>query len=176
VVSFTRSLGILAPLLLGAGPSPSASGAGDPLAVAAPLVGRWEADADPRAPGVTGWTVFERAAQGHALVRKNHAAYPATRERPASVHDDVMLLFSENGQLRAEYVDNEGHVIRYLVQAPDASTLVFVSEAAPGPRFRLTYTWPSKDRLDLSFEIAPPGPSAEFKPYIQARLHRSAPG
>jgi hypothetical protein len=88
-----------------------------------------------------------------------------------------MLLFSENGQLRAEYVDNEGHVIRYQIQAPSASTLVFLSEAgAPGPRFRLTYTWPSKDRLDLTFEIAPPGTASEFKPYIQARLHRTAPG
>jgi hypothetical protein len=164
-------------LFLGAGSSASAEEAKDPLAVAAPLVGRWEADPDPKTPGANGWTVFERAAQGRALVRKNHAQYPATQERPASAHDDVMLLFSENGQLRAEYVDNEGHVIRYQVQAPIASTLVFLSEAgAPGPRFRLTYTWPSKDRLDLTFEIAPPGPTSEFKPYIQARLHRTPAG
>jgi hypothetical protein len=164
-------------VFLGLGPEARAEEAKDPLAAAAPLVGRWEADPDPRSPGATGWTVFERAAQGHALLRKNHAQYPATKERPASAHDDVMLLFSENGQLRAEYVDNEGHVIRYQVQAPNASTLVFLSEAgAPGPRFRLTYTWPSKDRLDLTFEIAPPGPASEFKPYIQARLHRTAAG
>jgi len=32
------------------------------------------------------------------------------------------------------------------------------------------------DRLELTFEIAPPGPASEFKPYIQARLHRSSPG
>jgi hypothetical protein len=176
-VSLTRSIGILVPLFLRAGPAPSSTESADPLAVAAPLVGRWEADADPKMPGVTGWTVFERAAQGHALVRKNHAAYPATKDRPASTHDDVLLFYSENGQLRAEYVDNEGHVIRYRVEAPGTSTLVFVSEAgAPGPRFRLTYHWPSKDRLELSFEIAPPGPASEFKPYIQARLHRSSPG
>ncbi|HET6984404.1 MAG TPA: hypothetical protein VFI53_19830 [Myxococcaceae bacterium] len=174
-MSLTRSLAML--LFLGAAPSARAEEAKDPLAVAAPLVGRWEADPDPKSPGATGWTVFERAAQGRALLRKNHAQYPATKERPASTHDDVMLLFSENGQLRAEYVDNEGHVIRYQVQSPSASTLVFLSEAgAPGPRFRLTYSWPSKDRLDLTFEIAPPGPASEFKPYIQARLHRTAPG
>jgi hypothetical protein len=52
-----------------------------------------------------------------------------------------------------------------------------VSESgAPGPRFRLTYAWPSKDRLELTFEIAAPGPATEFRPYIQARLHRTAPG
>jgi len=172
-VSLARSL-IPMSLLLGAGPSPSTPQAADPLGVAAPLVGRWEADADPKAPGVTGWTVFERAAQGHALIRKNHASYPATKDRAASEHDDAMLLYAENGQLKAEYVDNEGHVIRYGIQAPDASTLVLVSEAgAPGPRFRLTYRWPARDRLELSFEIAPPGGAGEFKPYIQARLHRS---
>lgn len=174
-MSLTRSLAVL--LFLGGGASARAEEAKDPLAVAAPLVGRWEADPDPKSPGATGWTAFERAAQGHALLRKNHAQYPASKERPSSAHDDVMLLFSENGQLRAEYVDNEGHVIRYQVTAPSASTLVFLSEAgAPGPRFRLTYSWPSKDRLDLTFEIAPPGPASEFKPYIQARLHRTAPG
>ena len=172
-MSLTRSLAML--LFLGTAPSARTEEGRDPLAVAAPLVGRWEADPDPKTPGATGWTVFERAAQGRALLRKNHAQYPATKERPASAHDDVMLLFSENGQLRAEYVDNEGHVIRYQVQSPNTSTLVFLSEAgAPGPRFRLTYTWPSKDRLDLTFEIAPPGPASEFKPYIQARLHRTA--
>jgi hypothetical protein len=169
-VSLTSSLGVLIPLLLGAGPAPSAP---DPLAAVAPLVGRWEADPDPKQPGVSGWTLFERVAQGHAIVRKNHARYPATKEHPATTHDDVMLLFAENGQVRAEYVDNEGHVIRYGVQAPDASTLVFLSEGpAPAPRFRLTYTWLKKDRLELTFEIAPPG-ATDFKPYIQARLHRS---
>src|SRR5262245_23204853 len=123
--------------MLGAGPSPSAKEETDLLAVAAPLVGRWVANPDPKAPGVTGWTLFERVAGGHALVRKNHAQYPATKERPATAHDDVMLLFAENGQLRAEYVDNEGHVIRYAVQAPNASTLVFLSESLPqAPRFR----------------------------------------
>jgi len=176
-VSIACSLGILVPLFLGAGAAPSGTETADPLAAAAPLVGRWVADADPKMPGVTGWTVFERVAQGHALVRKNHAAYPATKDRPASKHDDVLLLYAENGQLRAEYVDNEGHVIRYQVEAPSASTLVFVSEAgAPGPRFRLTYRWPSKDNLELTFEIAPPGPSTEFKQYIQARLHRASIG
>jgi hypothetical protein len=174
-VSLTRSIAAL--LLLGVASPARAEDAKDPLAVAAPLVGRWEADRDPKTPGATGWTVFERAAQGHALLRKNHAQYPAIKERPASAHDDVMLLYSENGQLRAEYVDNEGHVIRYQVTAPDASTLVFVTDSvAPGPRFRLTYTWPTKDRLDLTFEIAAPGPASEFKPYIQARLHRTKPG
>ena len=168
------SLGILMPLLVGAGPSAPAAEP-DPLAAAAPLMGRWVADPDPRTPGASGWMTVERGAGGRALLRRNHAEYPPTKDRAAFTHDDLLLLFSENGQLRADYLDNEGHVIRYLVQAPNASTLVFVSDAtAPGPRFRLTYTWPSKDRIDLTFEIAAPGPSTEFKPYIQARLHRGS--
>ncbi len=149
------------------------AGVSDPLAPAMALVGRWVADPDPQAPGVTGWSVFEREAQGHALVRKNHAEYPATTQRPASVHDDVMVLYAEQGQLRAEYVDSEGHHIRYGVSAAGPSTLVFLSDAGvPGPRFRLTYAWTAKDRLTLLFEIAPPGTADGFKPYIRATLHR----
>jgi len=162
-VSLTRSIGILVPLFLGAGPVPASTEAADPLAVAAPLVGRWEADADPKMPGVTGWTVFERAAQGHALVRKNHAAYPATKDHPASTHDDVLLLYSENGQLRAEYVDNEGHVIRYRVQAPGPSTLTFLSEAGGfiGVKARLRdgrqVYWPPSSVLAIEDAARPEG-------------------
>jgi hypothetical protein len=166
------SLATLAlPLLLAAG-----APAEDPLAALAPLLGHWTADPDPKSPGVTGWTRFDKEAQGNALVRINHAEYPATKDRPASSHDDVMILFSEGGHLRADYVDNEGHVIHYAVSVDGASRVVLVSDAAgPGPRFRLTYSWSTKDRLDLSFEIAPPGAPEQFKPFIGARLSR-APG
>ena len=99
------------------------------------------AEADPRAPGVTGWTTFSRELGDRVVVRRNHASYPAKDGKPASDHDDLMVLFAEDGRVRAEYFDNEGHVIRYEVQAPaPPGTLVFLSEARPGaPRFRLTY-------------------------------------
>ena len=144
----------------------------DPLSSVAPLLGRWVAEPDPKQPGVTGWTTFERGLGDRVVVRKNHASYPPKDGRPASEHDDLMVVFSEDGKLRASYWDNEGHVIRYEVQSPAANRLVFLSEARPGaPRFRLTYAWPQAGKLELTFEIAPPG-ATEFRPYISARLRR----
>jgi hypothetical protein len=38
------------------------------------------------------------------------------------------------------YFDNEGHVIHYNVSTPDATTVVFLSDASgAGPQFRLMY-------------------------------------
>ena len=144
----------------------------DPLAAVGPLLGRWVAEPDSRQPGVTGWTTFERGLGDRVVVRKNHASYPPRDGRPASEHDDLMVVFADDGKVRADYWDNEGHVIRYEVQSPAANRLVFLSEARPGaPRFRLTYAWPQPGRLELTFEIAPPG-ATEFRPYISARLRR----
>lgn len=168
-----KVLAALVPLLLSAGPAPSKDATQDPLKPIAPLLGRWAAEPDLKMPGVTGWTTFSKELQERVVVRKNHAEYPAQKDRPASIHDDLMVVFAENGRLRADYFDNEGHVIRYEVQTPKPSTLVFLSDAQPGvPRFRLTYAWSTPEKLDLTFEMAPPGKPDEFRPYIAARLRK----
>ena len=170
-----RTVAFLAPLLLAANPDAGRDGGAAPqdaLSVVAPLLGRWVAESDPRAAGVTGWTTFSRDLGDKVVVRKNHASYPAKEGKPASDHDDLMVIFAEDGRLRAEYFDNEGHVIRYEVRAPAPDTLVLLSDARPGaPRFRLTYAVTGAVTLALTFEIAPPGAS-EFRPYISARLRR----
>ena len=170
----STALVLLLPGLLFTAADTNAGPARDPLASLAPLLGKWEAEPDPKQPGVTGWTTFERGLGDHVVVRRNHASYPPRDGRPASVHDDLMVLFSEEGKLRADYWDSEGHVIRYEVQSPAANRLVFLSDARTGaPRFRLTYAWAQPGTLDLTFEIAPPG-ATDFRPYISARL-RSVP-
>lgn len=168
-----RALVLLVPLLLAATPDGSRDGGPqDPLAVLGQLLGRWVAEPDPHAPGVTGWTTFSRELGERVVVRRNHASYPAKDGKPASEHDDLMIVFTEDGRLRAEYWDNEGHVIRYDVQAPARDTVVFLSDARPrAPRFRLTYVMSEPAKLALTFEIAPPG-TAEFRPYISARLRK----
>ena len=168
----SAALVLVLPVLLStAGDAPDA-GARDPLVTMSPLLGKWVAEPDPKQPGVTGWTTFERGVGDRVVVRRNHASYPARDGKPASEHDDLMVVFVDDGKLRAEYWDSEGHVIRYEVQAPAANRLVFVSEARAGaPRFRLTYVSPAAGRLELTFEIAPPG-ATELRPYISARLRR----
>src|SRR6266568_2261413 len=101
----------------------------DALSSLAFLIGDWQAVDTP--PGESGRFTFKRAVQDHIMVRTNEATYAATAERPASRHDDLLVIYSERGSLRADYFDSEGHVIRYAVRPQNANVVVFVSEPSP---------------------------------------------
>jgi len=136
----------------------------------APLLGEWVADKQP--DGATGGFTLEPAVRGRVLVRKNRADYPASKDRPASHHEDLMVVFHEGGTTRADYFDNEGHVIHYTVTIRDGGAH-FVSDPTPGaPRFRLSYGWSSPGPVVITFEIAPPDSPDAFKPYIRATARR----
>ncbi len=136
------------------------------------LIGEWRGEGGGQ-PGQasTGGTTFEYDLQKRVVVRKNFAEYAATKERPASRHDDLMVIYEERGALKATYWDNEGHVIRYAVSSPSVGEVVFVSEPGPGPKFRLTYKKVSDTEHALTFEIAAPG-TEKFEKYIEARGKR----
>ena len=76
------------------------------------------------------------------------------------------------GRLRALYLDNEGHAIHYLV-APGPDGVTFTSEAAQGPRFRLSYRRKAEGLLALRFEIAAPAAPEVFRTYLEADLRRA---
>ena len=100
------------------------------------------------------------------MVRTSFAEYPAGGGRPASRHDDDMIIYVSGTGVRADYCDSEGHVIHYSVRTPKPGYAVFLSHAAAGePRFRLTYTLTAEDGLDGQFESADPGTTA-FKTYL----------
>jgi hypothetical protein len=129
------------------------------------LIGDWQAIDTP--PGETGAFTFKGAVQDHVIVRSNEARYAATAEHPASRHDDLLVIYSENGSIKADYFDSEGHVIRYAVRTRQPNAAVFVSDPhAREPRYRLTYTAGANGILTGSFEIAPPGSPDSFKPYL----------
>jgi hypothetical protein len=138
------------------------------------LVGDW--DAIDSAPGESGAFVFSMAVQGRAIVRTSYAKYDAREGRPASRHDDLMLIFVEDDALKADYVDSEQHVIRYTIEPRGPREAVFLSDARAGaPRYRLTYTLGADGVLAGRFEIASPdAPPDAFKTYLawKARKHR----
>lgn len=137
-----------------------------PLAPLKFLVGDWVGEGD----GGTGAFSFKFDVQDSVLVRRNHAEYPAKGTQSATVHDDLLVIFKEGNDLRAMYWDNEKHVIRYVV-TPNATGAEFVSEKAnDAPQFRLTYRKTSDDKLEIAFEIAPPG--KPFTPYLKGVAHR----
>ena len=140
------------------------------------LIGDWVGEGGGQQGQGTGGFTFLPDLQNHILVRKNHAAYPATKDRPAVTHDDLMVVYrdSDNAPPRAVYFDSEGHVIHYSVTvSADHKTIEFVSEALPSsPRYRLTYFMTGGDALTLKFEIAPPGKPDSFSSYIEAKAKR----
>ncbi len=155
----------LLPLLLLGAPLAAQAPAPDPLAPVRFLVGSWAGEGSGRPGPAAGEATFSLDLGGRVLVRRSHAQGPSGR------HEDCTTVYPEGGGLKALYVDNEGHVIHYAVTA-SADAVVFLSEPAPGPRFRLTYRRQGADALALSFDIAPPGRPEAFSAYLQATLHR----
>ena len=137
------------------------------------LVGHWTGEGT-GTPGTSeGEFSFEWDLSHNVLVRRSFAEYPAAQGRPASRHDDLMVVFLEADKLKADYFDSEGHVIHYAVNpSTDSKSVEFLSEPQPGsPRYRLSYTKAADpDLLKLKFEIANKGDA--FASYIDATLHR----
>lgn len=139
------------------------------------LLGEWvgEGGGDPGQASAGGFT-FATDLQGAVLVRRNFAEYPASQDRPAFRHDDLMLIYPHSGATQADYFDNEGHVIRYNVYVSSGGdTLTFVSDPEPlKPRFRMSYFKAGADSVRIRFEIAPPGQPDQFRPYVEAAAHK----
>lgn len=140
-----------------------------------PFLGAWEG-AGGGGPGQgSGGFTFTTELQGAVLVRHNYAQYPATKDKPAYRHDDLMVIYPDASgkKTRADYWDNEGYVIHYVVGFT-GHKLVMVSDAGqPGPRYRLTYVKTGDNDLKLTFEIAPPEAPEKFKIYIEASAKRA---
>lgn len=122
----------------------------------------------------TGRFTFALDLERRILVRRNHNEFPAAAGRPATVHDDLLIVYPDGGATRAVYFDNEDHVIHYTVEpSNDAKALVLVSDKVAGaPRFRLVYTAAANGMLSIRFDIAPPDKPDTFAPYLEGTARR----
>ena len=137
------------------------------------LIGEWTGEGGGGPGQGSGSFSFLPDQDGKILIRKNRADYPATKDRPAFTHTDLMIVYKESphAKLRAIYFDVEDHVIHYTVEpSADGNSIQFVSE-----NFRLTYRKAGPDQLALKFEIAPPGKPRAYATYIDATAHRIKP-
>jgi hypothetical protein len=141
------------------------------------LLGEWMAAGGGEPGTSSGITAFTPALQDRVILRTSHAEYPASSSGPASRHDDLVIIYSaEGGGLRADYYDNEGHVIRYVVTVVSPGEAVFTSEAAAGaPAYRLTYTLAPEAVLKGRFEIAPPERPDAFSTYLSWESRQATP-
>jgi hypothetical protein len=133
------------------------------------LIGEWTGEGGGGPGQGTGEFSFQLDLGGAILIRKNVSHYPATKDKPAYSHTDLMIVDST---LRATYFDDERHTIHYAVEPlADGNGVQFLSDAlASQPRYRLTYRKTGDDQVAIRFEIAPPG--KEFATYIEATARR----
>jgi hypothetical protein len=133
------------------------------------LVGDWTGAGSGDPGRASGDFSFQPDLQGKILVRKSFAEYPASADKPAHRHNDLMVVYVEGNGLRAMFFDNEGHVIPYTIDAPgEGSAVTFLSDSTPSaPRFRLTYRRTGDNTLAGTFEIAPPGKPDAFAKYLE---------
>ena len=161
-----------------AAPAAQAAPAGSALEPFAFLVGEWPSTGSGQPGAGTGTATFARSLQDKVIVRTSYAEYPAAGDKPATRHDDLMVIYAApGGGARADYYDSEGHVIRYAVHSPAPGQAIFLSDAAGGgPRFRLAYTLAAPGILKGEFAMAPPGTPEAFKPYLTWESRRKGEG
>ena len=142
------------------------------------LIGKWVGEGTSDKGEGVGYFTFEPDLDGNVLIRKNHADYPATKDRAAYAHDDLMIVFADPAtkHTRAFYTDSEGHVIYYTANfSTGGDTLTFLSDVLPAtPRFRLTYVRTKTDHMALTFEVAPPDQPDKFHKLIDATVRKSS--
>jgi hypothetical protein len=139
----------------------------DPFAPIHILYGTWDAKADgPSGVKAFGTYTFRPELAGHIVARRGEGLSDCSGPKSFDCdHGDMLYVYPEGPALKAIYFDNEGHTIHYSVTAPTPSTVEFLSEPTPGPRFRLTYTL--KDGIMTGrFQMQPPG-STDWHSYLE---------
>lgn len=132
-------------------------------------MGEWRGEGSGQPGTGSGIFTFKTDLNGKILVRKAHTDYPATSAIPATIHDDLLIVYLDHSgnPSKAIYFDNEGHTINYSITYTEQS-IVLQSEKIPHiPVFRLTYTSLGKDVIDTKFEMSQDG--VKFVTYIKRK-------
>lgn len=140
------------------------------------LFGEWIGDGEGTPGAGSGQFSFTPDLDNRVIIRKNHVSLPATADRAAYIHDDIVMLYSEEpGQLdHAIFADNEDHIIHYKVTIEEeVKVAVFQSEPNQDkPGFKLIYTLTDADHVTITFQMAEPGATPSFQTYLTLKAHR----
>lgn len=140
------------------------------------LLGEWIGDGKGDPGEAKGWFTIKTDLDKNILVRTNHAEFPATKDRPAAVHEDLMIIYagSDEASAKAIFFDNEKHIINYSVSYNDTENAIILTSGPQegAPRYRFTYKKIDDRKIMTVFEIAPPGKPDSFKVYIEGTAHR----
>jgi len=136
------------------------------------LIGDWVGEGSGTPGQGSGWFSFHLDLKGKILLRKSHSEYPATKDQPEIVHDDMMVVYPDdsNHNDKAIYFDNEGHVINYSITDSEKAIVFISSKAQNPPMFRLTYMPIDNETVDVRFEISQDG--AKFVTYVEGKCRK----
>jgi hypothetical protein len=136
------------------------------------LTGEWIGEGSGQ-PGQGGGTfTFSVDLDKNVIIRKSHSEYPAAENKPAVVHDDLMIIYNDDKENlnKAIYFDNEGHVIHYSISV-EGNKIIMTGDRMPdSPVFRLTYTLLADGKLNTLFEMSKDG--TNYIPYIEGISRR----
>ena len=131
------------------------------------LLGDWVGEGSGKPGQGDGTFTFKTDLDNKILIRKGHTEFQATDKKPASTHDDLMIisLDSKNIPSKAVYFDNESHTINYNISYA-GDTIVLTSEKIFNfPVFRLNYLLLDNETVNIKFEMSRDGVS--FMTYIE---------
>jgi hypothetical protein len=131
------------------------------------LLGSWVGEGSGQPGQGSGEFTFTFDLDKNILVRKSHSEYPAVENKPAIIHDDLLIVYPESsdGTFKAIYFDNESHVINYLVTISENNIVFTSKKTSESPVFRLTYTLSEKEIVNTKFEMSQDG--LTFMTFIQ---------
>lgn len=137
------------------------------------LVGDWVGSGSGKPGEGTGEFSLKFDLSHKILVRRNrNQLAPKPGENTGATHEDLMIIYPQSGQrpFRAEYFDNEGHVIHYVVSFAEHKAIFQTDDPGVAPKFRLTYELKSDGNLTIDFAVAAPG--KEFQTYVRGTARR----
>jgi len=138
------------------------------------LMGNWKGEGSGKPGEGKGYFSFKFDLNNKILVRKSHSEYPAAKDKPLIIHDDLLFIYPDSTGTpgRGIYFDNEGHVIYYSITFPNEKDIVFTSDKTPrSPIFRLTYSKIENDLINVKFELS--GDGENYTTYVEGKSKRS---
>ena len=136
------------------------------------LIGEWQGENSGQPGQGAGTFSFTPDLKNEIIVRKSHTEFPAAENKPAIVHDDLLIVYSDPSTRgdNAIYFDNEGHTIKYSVTYKDRSIILRSDKIPDNPVFRLVYTLLDERTVNTRFEMS--GDGEKFTPYIEGNSRK----
>ncbi len=138
------------------------------------LAGTWAGDGQAQGMAGKGTVTFSWEVSHQLLVYREHTEFAAHADHPAATYEAMMVIYKDpsSGQIEANYYGSDQQVTHYKLSGEQRpGTAQFISEAAAGPVFRLTYFLKTPADLALNFEVKLAGADA-FQLLASARGHK----